>query len=155
MLRRMRADAAISLAAPSECDAVLDLLLQQFEGHGIDTPPAKLAEAVRAVLADERLGFFLVARADGLVGVAYVSFTWALEHCGKTAWLEELYVVPEWRDRGLGQDLLAEAMRHAAALGAAAVDLEVDHEHARAENLYRRNGFHPLPRARWVRRLGI
>jgi ribosomal protein S18 acetylase RimI-like enzyme len=150
------AAADIALAAPSESDAVLELLLRQFEGHGIDTPPAKLAQAVRAVLADERLGFFLVARAEaaGLVGVAYVSFTWALEHCGKTAWLEELYVVPGWRDRGLGRDLLAEAMRHAAALGAAAVDLEVDHEHVRAENLYRRNGFRPLPRARWVRRLG-
>ena len=148
-------DVGIETARPADAPIVLDLLLEQFEEHGIAAGGAPLAEAVAAVLADERLGFFEIARdRNGVVGIAYVSFTWALEHCGKSAWLEELYVVPAARGRGIGRALLETALARAAACGAAAADLEVDRAHARAENLYRRTGFHPLPRARWVRRLG-
>jgi ribosomal protein S18 acetylase RimI-like enzyme len=107
------------------------------------------------MLDDPRRGAILVARQDGgrAVGVAYVSFTWCLEHGGKTSWLEELYVVPDLRGRGLGQALLAAAQVHAAAAGCAAMDLEVTEDHTRAARLYQRDGFRPLGRARWVKAL--
>jgi GNAT superfamily N-acetyltransferase len=87
------------------------------------------------------------------VGVAYVSFQWSLEHGGKAAWLEELYVLPDLRGGGLGTALLQAALDQAREEECAAVDLEVDGDHRRAETLYRRHGFEPLERARWVRRL--
>lgn len=34
-----------------------------------------------------------------------------------------------------------------------AIDLEIDASHGRAESLYRRLGFRPLERSRWVREL--
>jgi ribosomal protein S18 acetylase RimI-like enzyme len=102
------------------------------------------------MLADPRRGFILV---DGAAGVAWVSFTWSLEHGGLTAWLEELYIVPERRDSGLGTALLRAAEERARAAGCEAVDLEVDAEHTRAARLYQREGYRPLPRARWVKPL--
>src|SRR5262249_42126725 len=105
--------------------------------------------------AEPRRGCIFVARdGDRLVGVAYVSFIWSLEHGGHAAWLEELYVLPAERSRGIGSALLTAAVDFARADGCAAVALEVEADHVRAANLYARNGFERHSRARWVRRMG-
>jgi hypothetical protein len=65
----------------------------------------------------------------------------SLEHGGRAAWLDELYVVPAERGRGMGAALLDAACAHATAAGAVAVDLEVEAGHERAFSLYERRGF--------------
>src|SRR5579872_5729184 len=47
------------------------------------------------------------------VGLAYLAYTWTLEHGGQSAWLDELYVVPGERSRGVGTALLRAALDHA------------------------------------------
>jgi GNAT superfamily N-acetyltransferase len=76
-----------------------------------------------------------------------------LQHGGKSAWLDELYVAPEYRGKGIGAALLRAALETAQRSGCAAVDLEVDEAHARAENLHKREGFEPLHRTRWVKKI--
>jgi GNAT superfamily N-acetyltransferase len=94
-----------------------------------------------------------VRESGQIVGLAAISLAWTLEHGGKSAWLDELYVLPECRGRGVGRALLGQAVAAARELGCAAMDLEVDRDHSRAERLYRRAGFQPLPRSRWVKSL--
>jgi GNAT superfamily N-acetyltransferase len=131
--------------------ALCSLLSQQLAEHHIKVPDPDLKKAISRVLDDEKLGFLLVARiVSEVVGVAYVSLNWSLEHGGRSAWLEELYVMPEWRNQGIGEKLLLKVVQQASDLGCMAIDVEVDKTHARAENLYRRAGFLPLSRARWV-----
>jgi hypothetical protein len=106
---------------------------------------------VRRILERPQRGRLVVAERDGtIVGFAALSFVWPLEHAGRSAWLEELYVTPPHRERGIGTLLLRSACRYAAADGAVAIDLEVEADHARAAHLYAREGFRPLTRARWV-----
>lgn len=144
----------IWLATSEDAAAVLALLARQFEEHEIEVPAKQLQTAVEAMLADDRLGFFLLAEADSqTVGLACVSFCWTLEHGGKSAWLDELYVRPELRSQGIGSALIEEVLQKANEMGCAAIDLEVDIEHRRAEQLYQRFGFASLPRARWVKEL--
>lgn len=141
-------------ATVADRDAIVALLLAQFREHTIATPADRVAAAVEGVLGHPRRGAILLAHVDGRpVGLAALSFTWTLEHGGRTAWLEELYVDPALRARGIGTELLHAAVGVATAAGAAAVDLEVDADHARAARLYQREGFAPLPRARWARKL--
>jgi GNAT superfamily N-acetyltransferase len=97
----------------------------------------------------------LIARADGVpIGVAYVSFVWSLEHGGLSAWLEELYVVPERRDGGTGTALVHAVKGVCRAHGCAAIDLEIEESQARAVSLYEREGFERHTRTRWVRKIG-
>ena len=133
---------------------LVDLLTAQLREHAIDTPAPALARAVEGLLRDPERGRLLVATVDGApVGVAALSFVHTLEHADRSAWLEELYVAPAHRGRGIGTALLGAACELALSSGAVAVDLEVDAAHERAAHLYARSGFRPLPRARWVRRL--
>ncbi|HXH10887.1 MAG TPA: GNAT family N-acetyltransferase [Alphaproteobacteria bacterium] len=142
----------ICQATAADREAVIELLLAQFREHDISLSAAALTAAIDGVLEHPEWGSVFVATLEGTpIGVAYLSFTWALEHGGKTAWLEELYVVPKHRGRGVGRAMLTAVCEHAFAQGCAAVDLEVDAAHRRAAHLYAREGFQRLDRTRWVR----
>lgn len=144
----------IQLALPADLDLVLDLLNSQFQEHAIIVPSDQLRTAVLSLLETPSLGFILIAQGlDVVVGFACVSYCWTLEHGGKSAWLDELFVSMEHRDQGIGFELLKAALKRVGEQGCTAIDLEVDIEHRRAENLYHRAGFEPLQRSRWVRTL--
>lgn len=141
-------------ATAADCAAVTTLLVTQLREHRIVTAADQVARTVARVLARPRQGRLLVATVDGRpVGVAALSFAWPIEHGGRSMWLEELFVEPPHRGRGIGRALLAAAERLAVQAGAVAIDLEVDAEHQRAAGLYARAGFRPLPRVHWVRSL--
>jgi GNAT superfamily N-acetyltransferase len=139
------------LALPSEREAVLELLTGQYVEHGIPAVRERMAHAVDGVFSDTRRGALLLARLDGVpVGLAGLSFLWSYEHGGLCCWLEELYVRPEHRDRGIGGQLLRAAVEHARQSGCTAVDLEVEESQDRAAHLYERFGFRAHTRRRYV-----
>lgn len=141
-------------ATPAELSHVRGLLRAQFEDHAITLDEAAFDRGLIRMLQDPSLGRILLAiEGDHAIGLAVLAFTWTLEHGGLVAWLDELYVVPARREGGVGRHLLQEALRTAREAGCAAVELEVESDHARAENLYAREGFERLPRRRWVRSL--
>jgi GNAT superfamily N-acetyltransferase len=152
--RHPRTPLQVVLAGAGDRDALLALLERQFEEIEIPLGPGTLAAGIDGALADRRRGSFLIGRRSGAtVAVAYLNFQWSLEHGGLSAWLEELFVLPEHRGTGVGGQMLAAACAHAAERGCAAVDLEVEEAHPRAARLYERAGFAPHKRARWVKRL--
>ena len=147
-------DPKVRVATSADRDDLVRLLVAQLREHAIETPAADVARTVEALLARPRRARFLVAVAGGRpVGVAALSLAWPIEHGGRSAWLEELYVEPAARGRGIGTALLRAACDTAAAAGAVAVDLEVERSHERAAALYRREGFRPLERTHWVKSL--
>jgi GNAT superfamily N-acetyltransferase len=143
----------IHAANTETIDAVVALLGSQFKEHGITLGLDELSDAVKGLISDAGRGIVLMAQDPDPVGVAVLAYTWTLEHGGRVAWLDELFVVPERRGRGIGRALLRRALDVARESGCRAVDLEVDSGHARAEHLYRREGFTSLPRRRWARGL--
>lgn len=150
----MRPEPDLRPASGADAPAVLSLLAAQLAEHRIAIDGDRLASAIAAVLSDGGLGRLLVAAVEGeIVGVAYVSFTFTLEHGGRVAWLEELYVTPSRRGRGIGRALLGRVLDLARSERCHAVDLEVDEDHQRVAALYERHGFEPLPRRRMSRRL--
>jgi len=145
----------ISAAGLAERADVITLLANQLEEHDIELVPEKLALAVDGLLAGPNRGAIFVARLQGrVIGVAVISYVWTLEHGGASCWLDELYVEPEHRSHGIGAMLVRAVVAHAKARGLAAIDLEVEASHARAANLYRREGFEEHSRTRYVRALG-
>jgi mycothiol synthase len=64
-------------------------------------------------------------------------------------------VLPEWRGRGLGRELLRWAVAELRVRGAGRIQLTVEAENERALGLYRRAGFEPLVEwPHWVRPIG-
>lgn len=144
----------IKRASPTDQESIWELLQKQFVEHKIEYSADILSAAIGEMLKKEDLGLFLVARYNGkLIGIAAISFAWTLEHGGKSAWLDELYVLPEYRGNGIGSALLESMIDALKKEGCSAIDLEVEEDHRRAEHLYKRKGFERLKRSRWVKRL--
>ena len=93
----------IGLAEGRHVDALVALFEAQLQEHSIETSQDNLRAVIEAVIADRRYGFILAATVpDGrVVGAAYASSLLSFEHGGISGWLEELYVLPQWRDQGL------------------------------------------------------
>lgn len=126
----------------------LPLLEAQYREHDIDMGGARLRRALGLLLL--RGGAVLLAsEGAAAAGVAVLSYAVTLEHGGRVAWLDELYVTPERRGAGLGRTLLRRAIGVARKAGCNTMELEVVRGHQRAAHLYRREAFHRLPRTRF------
>jgi GNAT superfamily N-acetyltransferase len=143
----------IETASVDTLVSAVDLLGLQFEEHRIALPREELTTAVKGLISDRTRGAIFLARESDFIGLAVLAYTWTLEHGGLVAWLDELFVVSAHRGRGVGCALLHHAVDVAREDGCLAVELEVDAKHARAEHLYRREGFARLTRRRWSLRV--
>lgn len=74
-------------------------------------------------------------------GFAVLRFRPSIYTGALDAYLEELYVVPELRGRGLGRALLEAAMEHARRHGAAHIELGTSEDDVAARALYESAGF--------------
>jgi GNAT superfamily N-acetyltransferase len=144
----------VSPLAGGDVPAAVALLAAQLREHSIPTDDTHIESSLRGILAHPDQGIVLLASENGRsAGVAYVSFARPLEHRGEVAWLEELFVLPESRERGVGTRLLREAIERADARGCVSMELEVKRGHERALNLYAREGFRDLERRHLARPL--
>lgn len=144
----------IEIATTKDLNILHELIQKQFLEHEIDYENDQLKSAIDQMLTNDNLGFFLIAKEKNRsLGFAVISFAWTLEHGGKSAWLDELYVLPEHRNAGIGSAIVDRLFIEAKEKGCLAVDLEVESDHRRAENLYVRKGFQKLDRSRWAQRI--
>jgi ribosomal protein S18 acetylase RimI-like enzyme len=109
------------------------------------TPSDEDVRRTLAVLADAARGAALVVDDAGPpFGYVFLTKLWSNELGGEIVFIDELWITPERRGRGVGTALIAHAMRAMRESGAVAFELEVTHDNARARALYERLGFRPL-----------
>jgi GNAT superfamily N-acetyltransferase len=98
--------------------------------------------ALAGLLRDERRGrAWLIAAGGGTAGYLVVTLGWSLEYLGLDAFIDELYLVPAWRGRGVGRAAVRLAEAACRRLGVRALHLEVERRNRRARLFYRRAGF--------------
>jgi GNAT superfamily N-acetyltransferase len=95
------AEPSFRLAAESDTAALLKFMAAYyaFDGHGFDEQKARVA--LTTLLRDPDLGCVWLIR-DGEVPVGYVviCFSYSLEWLGRDAFVDEFYLLPEYRGRG-------------------------------------------------------
>jgi GNAT superfamily N-acetyltransferase len=109
------------------------------DGQGFDG--ARQPAALGALAEGEPLGRgWLVMLAGRPVGYVVLTLGFSVEAGGREGCVEELFVVPEVRGRGVGRRVLELLEDEARRLGVRRLFLEVEHGN-RASGLYRRAGF--------------
>ena len=84
----------------------------------------------------------LVAEADGeIVGFAQNYRSFSSVSLGPIIILNDLFVAPAWRGRGVGQLLIEETARLAKTEGAVRVEIATQHTNTGAKRLYESLGF--------------
>ena len=72
-----------------------------------------------------------------------ITFGWSVEFGGLDAIIDELYIRPGVRGRGIASEALIALPRALAGAGLRAIHLEVDRSNAAAMKLYQKAGFQP------------
>ena len=135
-------ESAIAVRRATAADApAVGRLLHDFNSEFSEpTPgPAALAKRVAQLSTEGQLTILLVG--NGPDGLAQIRFRPAVFSEGLDAYLEELYVVPTKRGRGLGRALLEAAMEVARAEGAGRMELGTSEADLAARALYESAGF--------------
>lgn len=130
-------------ARATDIDAMVELLGHLFKQEVDFAPaPAKQRRALELILAQPSMGrLFVLTREGKVLGMVSLLFTISTAEGGKAAWLEDLVVRPEHRERGLGTRLLRAAVDWARRAGISRITLLSDASNARARGLYLRHGF--------------
>lgn len=98
--------------------------------------------ALRTLLTAPAAGtVHLIHQGERTIGYAILCYGFSVEYGGRDAILDEFYIVPELRGRGLGLQVLALLEADARTRGLVAVHLEVLSFEARNFNLYARAGY--------------
>ncbi len=111
-----------------------------FDDIPFDEQTAK--SAVRELLDRCDLGrAWLIRSEERPVGYVFLTFGFILEFGGRDAFIDEVYLIPGHRGKGIGALTLAFIEDQARALGLRALRLEVSKGNVRALGLYQKAGF--------------
>jgi ribosomal protein S18 acetylase RimI-like enzyme len=130
-------------AVPADEAAVLPMM------HALaEQPPAlpfdedEIRGTFRLFLSRPQFGrFWLIGHAGDTVGYIILTLGFSFEYRGHDAFIDELYIAPEFRRRGFAAAAMQRLEACARELGVTAVHLEVDPANEPALELYRRIGY--------------
>lgn len=136
--------ASIHLAGPEDEDRVLSLVAAFHAEQGFELDPAQRRAAIHPLLSGSPYGsVYLIGPQRAPIGYVAVTFTWSLEYGGLDAALDEVYLRPGVRGRGIASEVVSAICKRLFEAGVQLIDLEVDRDNAAARRLYQRMGFEP------------
>jgi ribosomal protein S18 acetylase RimI-like enzyme len=129
---------------PADTDAVVGMmngLYDEDPASSTEVDRSRFAETVRHFLRHPEAGRIVLVREAGIViGYAILIPFWSNEYGGTVLFVDELYVVPGRRGRGIARELLQSQVRERP-WRTRAMLLEVSPANHRARKLYESIGF--------------
>lgn len=147
-------DPALRSAVLHDVPALLELQAVYYAEDQYPFVAALAGMAWEELLSNPGLGRAWVIEAESrLVGYAVMTLGYSLEYRGQDAFIDELYVAPAWRRRGLAHLVLAALDAACMDLGVKALHLEVERDKTAVQALYRRWGFADRQRVLMTKRI--
>jgi len=94
------------LQAGDDVNAAAGLLIRFFREEAFDTPDDAILSHTARMAGIETCGLFICEAGAQAIGVATISLEFGIEF-GWSGEMGDLYVLPEWRGRGVSQALVA------------------------------------------------
>ncbi len=128
-------------ARPEEAEELLPLMRGYCEFYKASPPDRGLLEMARTLATDPSQGALFIAREDGrAVGFAAVDWKWSSLKGARIGYLEDLFVAPEARGRGIADALIEICAERCRGLGMPAMEWLTATDNDRAQKVYKRTG---------------
>ncbi len=133
---------ALHLAKPDDLPKLLPLCAAFHAEMGIDADDAHRENALSPLLEGAPFGaVYLMGPSRAPIGYIVLTFGWSVEFGGMDAFVDELYIRPGVRGRGMASDALTSIRNMLKKAGISAIHLEVRKDDEHTQNLYRRARF--------------
>jgi GNAT superfamily N-acetyltransferase len=140
----------VTIGRVTEADLgeLLPLMRAYCDFYAVAPSDEALLGLSRALIADpEREGVQLLARDGGSVGFATIFWSWATTSAERIGVMNDLFVAPEARGKGVAEALIEACRAECAGHGAGKLTWQTAPDNATAMKLYDRIG---AVRERWV-----
>jgi ribosomal protein S18 acetylase RimI-like enzyme len=132
----------IKLASVENIDLLLPLVTEFHHLEGVMLSEAQRKSSLEALLAQDPPGqVWLICFETQPVGYIVICFGYSIEFTGRDAFIDEFYIRPEDRGKGLGQQALERIKTIAKGLDIQALHLEVLKSNLQAQGFYAKLGF--------------
>lgn len=134
--------AALHLAKPDDYDRLAALVRTFHAEEGLDMPDATREAALRPLVDGIPHGAaYLIGPVRAPIGYVIVTFGWSVEFGGMDGFIDEIYLRPAVRGRGIATEVMIALGKVLGEAGMKALHLEVDATNDKALRLYSRAGF--------------
>lgn len=136
--------AALRLARPEDLDRLMGLVAAFHAEAGIQQDPDQRRDALMPLLEGIPHGcIYLIGPSRAPLGYIILTFGWSVEFGGMDGFVDEIYIRPAIRGRGIATEVLLDLPKALAGAGLTALHLEVDRTNEAEQKLYLRTGFKP------------
>ena len=143
------ANVELRRASHTNIQRLLPLVAAYHAFEDIDSTPRAREAAIHTFLGDEHAGAaWLIYAEEVLAGYIILCRGFSIEFGGYDAFIDEFFVLPEYRGVGVGRRTLELVRAEASKLGIAALHLEVARTNSSGRAFYRDVGF--VERERYV-----
>jgi ribosomal protein S18 acetylase RimI-like enzyme len=124
-----------------EAEELLPLMRAYCDFYEASPPDQGLLEFARILITDPEQGAMFIARDGGTaVGFAALDWKWSSLKAAKIGYLEDIYVAPEARGRGIADALIEACAQRCRERGAPAMQWQTAPDNRRAQAVYERTG---------------
>ncbi|MCA0927286.1 GNAT family N-acetyltransferase [Ruegeria profundi] len=136
--------AALKLARPDDLDRLMSLVAAFHAEEGIEQDADQRRDALLPLLEGIPHGcIYLIGPGRAPLGYIILTFGWSVEFGGMDGFVDEIYIRPAIRGRGIATEVLHNLPKALSHAGLTALHLEVDRANETAQKLYLRTGFKP------------
>jgi GNAT superfamily N-acetyltransferase len=133
-------------ARRDDIPVLLALMCEFYAESGYELDRAVAERAFAAILSDDRLGYvWLIDDENKTVGYIVLTLRFAMEYGGLIGCLDDLFVVPQSRNKGLSTAALIQVRDFCKTGGIRAITVEVGFSNGPAQAVYRRVGLADAP----------
>ncbi|MGR3623596.1 GNAT family N-acetyltransferase [Pseudophaeobacter sp.] len=136
--------AALHLARPEHLDKLLPMVEAFHAEEGLDSSDDSRRAGIEPLLDGIPYGaVYIIGPTRAPIGYVVVTFGWSVEFGGMDGFVDEIFIRPAVRGRGLATEVLIELPKTLGQAGIKALHLEVDRQNESAQRLYQRTRFQP------------
>ena len=128
----------IRKAVPADSEAIIDFQKKMaLETEGMTLNNEKVTPGVKAVFDDPSKGIYWVAEADGtVIASLLITYEWSDWRNCNVWWFQSVYVVPQFRRKGVFREMYSSIRSLAEKEGIAGLRLYVETKNERAKKTY-------------------
>jgi len=132
----------IKLATKHNLIELLPLVHAYHKFEEIELTDNECKNSIQQILTNKSLGgIWLVCVDNQVVGYIALCLGFSIEFSGLDAFVDEFYIIPEFRSKGIGTKVLEFIKEEAVKMNVGALHLEVARSNKKAKNLYNKANF--------------
>jgi ribosomal protein S18 acetylase RimI-like enzyme len=129
-------------AAEKDIPFILEMMEAFYKLDNIPYDEEKSRATLRDFITRQNAGkLWLIVRNDKIAGYCCLVFSYTLEYHGPDCFIDEIYIKPEFQNKGLGRKALSLLEQYAKDHHIRAMHLFVFDENKKAFDIYSKNGF--------------